>query len=161
MGSVFAGNIDLRAVAAGTVVGALSMTAALYVFYGGMRSQFAVVGIVMGSFVFVSVPAGIVTGLVTRSPREQTREGGIASVFGTGAGVLFIGLVSSVTATHLPFANRFDLLFLAAAYGLFTLAFIVPATFLVGGWVSGAAYRSVDGLFRTEDDWGEVGRFRD
>jgi len=161
MSDIFARNIDVRAVSAGTMAGALSMTAAIYALYGGMQSQFTLVGIVLASFILVAVPAGALTGVLTRTPREQTREGGLAGIFGTGVGILLVGFVSSVTATQLPIAHRFDLLFIAAAYGLFALAFIVPVTFLVGGWTAKYTARAVQNLHRTEDDWGEVGRFRD
>ncbi|PSP25130.1 hypothetical protein BRC61_00610 [Halobacteriales archaeon QH_10_65_19] len=159
---LFSGSgLDPRAVGAGAAAGAVTMVAVTFGFTG-LSDVFDVVAVVVFSFLFASIPAGLAVGILNSSTGSTTSEGGLAAVLATVTGVLCIGLFGTANAAGVPVAYQLDVLFVVTGFGLFTLLFVIPPTFLVGSWAAGATARTVRNLRNGgEEEWGEVGRFRD
>ena len=154
-------GVDRRAVGAGAVAGAVTMVTVTFGFTG-LSDVFDVVAVVVFSFLFASIPAGVAVGVLNSSTGSTTSEGGLAAVLATVTGVLCIGLIGTATATRVPIVYKLDVLFVVTGFGLFTLLFVIPPTFLVGSWAAGVTARTVRNLRNGgEEEWGEVGRFRD
>jgi len=154
-------RVDRRAVGAGTAAGAVTMVTVVFGFTG-LNDVFDVVAVVVFSFLFASVPAGIVVGVLNSFTGDVTGQGGLAAVFATLFGVLVIGLAGTAMASGVPVAHRLDVLFVVVGFGLFTLLFVIPPTFLAGSWAAGVTARTVRNLRNEgEEEWGDVGRFRD
>jgi len=155
------GGLALRTVGPGTAAGVVSMTVVMFAFFG-FGGVFDVVAMIALSFLFASVPAGIVVGIMGRDTGDVTRDGGLAAVFATVLSTFTFGLVGMAMAGGVPIAYRLDVLFVIAGFGLFACLFMIPPTFLAGSWVASKTARGIRGLRETEDDeWGEVGAFRD
>lgn len=154
-------GLDGRTVGPGTLAGTVSMTVVMFAFFG-FGGVFDVVGMIALSFLFASVPAGIVVGILGRSSGDVTKDGGLAAVFATILSTFSFGLIGAVLARGVPVAYRLDVVFVTVGFGLVTYLFVIPPTFLMGSWVAGRTARSVRRLAgEVDDEWAEVGTFSD
>ena len=154
-------GLDGRTVGPGTLAGTVSMTVVMFAFFG-FGGVFDVVGIIALSFLFASMPAGIVVGILGRSSGDVTQDGGLAAVFATILSTFSFGLIGAVLARGVPVAYRLDVVFVTVGFGLVTYLFVIPPAFLMGSWVAGRTAGSVRRLAgEVDDEWAEVGTFSD
>jgi hypothetical protein len=126
----------------------------------GVRSQWTIIGLVVAAGVIVSVPAGVVTGVLSGAAETELQHGGVAGVLGTIAGLVLLGSVESAMAPLSGLAYKLDILYLTMTWGLGTFVFVFPFIFgsaaYVSRYVANVRWQYTN---ETESDWGDKGRY--
>jgi hypothetical protein len=161
-GSIKPGEgFDAGSVAVGAVVGAVSMLLASLAM-GGVDSQSTIIILVASAGATVSIPAGIVTGLLSSAAETELQHGGFAGLFGTLFGLGLAAGVEFVLSPHPTFAGKPDILYLTVTRGLGTYVVVFPVVFVVGGYAAKYTATLRWELFNDDDqEWGTKGRFED
>lgn len=160
LGGYLETGLDKRSASLGAVVGAVSMLGSS-VALGGVTSQWSIIMLVALAGIVVSIPAGIVTGMMSTRAERELQHGGFAGLLGTVLGLVLVGTVETAFAPGPTVGHKLDILYLTLNWGLFTLVWVFPFIFLSGGYLA----RYVANLrweMRNEDtDWEETEQFKD